>query len=200
MALPKKITELSNVFSSLPGIGPKLSGRLALYLATKGKPTASSLRQLLEEVATEIQLCERCNNVSNEALCEICSDDSRTQSTIFIVEDALDLYNIENTAEYKGLYHVTGGLISPVNGIGPEELFVESLFKRVRHTEPSEIILGLNPTVEGDSTSLYIKHEIEAINPSIRISRLAKGIPVGSDIEFMSSQTLIDSMKARNSF
>lgn len=200
MALPKKITELGNVFSSLPGIGPKLSGRLALYVATKGRNTGNNLSKLLQEVLGQIQLCEQCNNVSTEPLCEICTDESRDQSIIFVVEDALDLYNMENTAEFKGLYHVTGGLISPVNGIGPDELFINSLLKRIQDIKPKELILGLNPTVEGDSTSLYIKQEVEQIDPEIWISRLAKGIPVGSDIEFMSSQTLIDSMKARNSF
>lgn len=184
----------------MPGIGPKLSSRLALYVATKGRSTGNNLSKILQEVLQSIQLCEQCNNVSTHSLCEICTDESRDQSILLVVEDALDLYNMENTGEFHGLYHVTGGLISPINGIGPDELYINTLIRRVRNTKPKEIILGLNPTVEGDSTSLYIKQEVDQLHLEVTVSRLAKGIPVGSDIEFMSSQTLIDSMKLRNSF
>lgn len=200
MALPKEIQNLSELLGFLPGIGPKMSNRLALYLSVSGKSLSRRLSSSLVEVSDKIQLCNQCSNISTTSLCEICSDSTRSHETIIVVEDALDLYNMEYTGEYKGLYQVLGGLISPVNGIGPDDIKIGQLVERLKLNETKEIVLALNPTLEGDSTSLYIKNEVERLGSNIVLSRLAKGLPSGGDIEFASSQTLVDSFISRTGF
>lgn len=198
--LPKEILDLADVFGSLPNIGPKLSARISLYLSVNAKDLASKLSKTLDLVVANISSCKICGNVSNKETCDICNDDFRDSKQLLIIEDSLDLISLDSTGEYKGYYHVLGGVISPINGIGPEELNISSLLSRISKGQFSEVILALNPNLEGDSTSLYIKSVIEDINPSISITRLAKGIPVGGDIEYLSGQTLVDSMKSRVNF
>lgn len=199
MAFPKEIQELSDAFSSLPGIGPKLSHRIALYLSVGGKNLAKKIERDISSMVSRIRLCERCNNVSTNPLCEICVDSNRETTKLIIVEDSMDLYNIESSGAYKGLYHVIGGVISPLNGITPDKLFIQSLFDRVKQDALiSEIIFALNPSVEGESTTIFIKEGLADINQAIEITQLAKGIPFGSDIEFISGQTLRDSLFSRN--
>ncbi len=200
MNTPKEIVNLSDALNSLPGIGPKMSNRLAMYLSVGGKKQAINLANSLVDVSSKIRTCIECGNVTTSEICEICSDDTRKKDIFFVVEDALDLYSIESTKEFHGLYHVLNGVISPINGIGPNDINLDSLFKRISELQPSEIILGLNPNVEGDSTSMYIKAQINKINADVKITRLAKGIPVGSDLEFVSQQTIVDSLKSRAEF
>jgi len=200
MGLPKEVQNLSDLFSSLPSIGPKLSNRLALFLSVNGKSLASKLSHSLDEVVKSIRLCSNCSNITDTDFCEICTDSSRDRSIVIVVEDSLDLYNLEQTGEYKGMYQVLGGLISPINGIGPRDIKIDQLLNRLQDGEIKEIILALNPNLEGDSTGLYIKNEIDKLGLDIKLTRLAKGIPAGSDIEFASSQTLIDSFNSRVSF
>lgn len=196
--IPKEIQYVADLFNSLPGIGPKLSHRLSLYTAVKGKGHADRLAKALLELNEKITLCTNCGNVSISSTCEICSDPKRESNVIMIVEDSLDLFNIEETGEFNGTYHVLQGLISPLNGVSPDELTVSLLLKRVKEVDLVEIILALNPTVEGDSTSMYLQNKILEIKPSLTITRLAKGIPSGSDLEFVSSQTIADSLKRRD--
>jgi recombination protein RecR len=199
MAFPKEIQELSDSFSSLPGIGPKLSNRIALYLSVGGKNLAKKIQTDINDMISRVRLCEVCNNVATEPVCEICSDENRDKGRVVIVEDSMDLYNIESSGAYKGLYHVLGGLISPINGITPDKLFVISLLDRVRRDEGiTEIIFALNPSVEGESTTIFIKDSIAEIRSGIEMTQLAKGIPFGSDIEYISGQTLRDSLFSRN--
>lgn len=198
--LPKEIIELSEAFGSLPNVGPKLSARIALYLSVSAKDLAKKLSNSLEEVINNISKCNICGNVTNKDLCLVCEDDSRDKSIILVVEDSLDLINIEGTKEYRGIYHVLGGVISPINGIGPDDINISSLIKRVEDASIKEVILGLNPNLEGDSTALYLKTQMESVNPALSITRLAKGIPVGGDLEYLSGQTIIDSMKSRINF
>lgn len=200
MALPKELQNLSDLLNFLPSIGPKMSNRLSLYLAVQGKDLSRKISQSLIEVSEKIRLCSNCSNISVGELCEICSDELRNREVIIVVEDSLDLYNIEQTGEYSGLYQVLGGLISPVNGIGPRDIHIDQLVSRMKNDSVNEVILALNPNLEGDSTSLYIKNEIERAEIQVNITRLAKGIPSGGDIEFASSQTLIDSFKSRSGF
>jgi recombination protein RecR len=199
MAFPKEIQELSDSFSSLPGIGPKLSNRIALYLSVGGKNLAQKIQKDISEMISKVRLCQVCNNVATEDVCEICSDENRDKGRIVVVEDSMDLYNIESSGAYKGLYHVIGGLISPINGITPDKLFISSLIERVRRDESiAEIIFALNPSVEGESTTSFIKDSISEIRSGIEMTQLAKGIPFGSDIEYISGQTLRDSLFSRN--
>lgn len=201
MGLPKKLINLSESFSSLPGIGPKLSNRLALYLAVSAKPLARKLEESLGAVAQGLRNCDVCGNITEEESCEICSSTERDRTQIMIVEDSLDLYNIENAEVFNGLYHVIGGLISPINGISPNDLNINNLFDRIKREESlKEIVLALNPTIEGDSTSIYIKNEASKARSDIEFTQLAKGIATGSDIEFTSSKTLVDSVKSRVKF
>lgn len=199
MAFPKEIQELSDSFSSLPGIGPKLSNRIALYLSVGGKNLAKKIQLDVNAMISRVRLCEVCNNVATEPICEICADQNRDKSRVVIVEDSMDLYNIESSGAYKGLYHVLGGLISPINGITPDKLFVSSLLERIRRDDAiTEIIFALNPSVEGESTTIFIKDSIVDIRSGIEMTQLAKGIPFGSDIEYISGQTLRDSLFSRN--
>lgn len=198
MAIPKKIFELSDNFSSLPGIGPKLSNRIALYLAVTNKKLAVSLSRSLEDVVNSIRQCGKCFNVTDIEECEICSDAERNSNTILIVENALDLYSIEDTGVYSGLYHVLNGVISPVNGVGPTDLTINELLSRCKELEVTEVISGLNPNLEGDSTAMFIKEELEKVSSDIVFSRLAKGIPTGGSIEFMSTRTIAESIQSRD--
>lgn len=198
MALPKSILKLSDELSALPGIGPRSAKRVALYLALKNRGLARKLGGSITDVVDSIQSCEICNNVSNEETCDICLSTNRDLTTLVIVEDAIDLDNIETTGTYKGRFHVLGGLISPVNGIGPDDLAINLLMNRLKSDDAiAEIIFALNPTIEGNATSLYIKSEIENMDREIVFTRLATGIPAGGDIEFASSQTLTDSLVSR---
>jgi recombination protein RecR len=198
--LPKEITELADSFGSLPNVGPKLSARIALYLSVNAKDLAKKLSTSLEEVINNIAKCNICGNVTNSDICTICSDERRDNSIVLVVEDSLDLINIENTREFKGVYHVLGGVISPINGIGPDDINITSLISRIENSSIQEVILALNPNLEGDSTSLYIKDQIDGVKQGISVTRLAKGIPVGGDLEYLSGQTIIDSMKSRINF
>lgn len=201
MGLPKQILNLSESFASLPGVGPKLSNRLALYLSVNAKPLAKKLSNSIDDALSSLRQCSVCGNITSDEVCEICSNPARNQSIIMVVEDSLDLYNFESSGTFEGVYHVLGGLISPINGIGVSDLNIQSLFSRARaDKEISEIIFSLNPTIEGDSTSMYIKSEISKLSPNTQFSQLAKGISSGSDIEFISSQTLGESLKSRVKF
>ncbi len=199
MALPKSIINLSDSFSSLPSIGSKLSNKLALYLTITNKSLAKKLYEDISTALEKVKTCKRCFNVTESEFCEICQDSSRNQKRIIIVENSIDLYTLESAGYYDGLYHVLLGVISPINGIGPDELTIDNLVDRVKTEKISEIIFGLNPTLEGDSTSEYIKSLILEVE-GLSISRLAKGIPAGTNIEYVSPQTLIESFKKRDQF
>lgn len=200
MALPKRIVELSERFSSLPGIGPKLSNRIALYLTITNKTLADRMIRSLGSAMDEIGQCKNCFNVTdNGELCHICNDERRDENKLLVVETPLDLYTIEDTSEYNGLYHVLNGLISPVNGIGPDDITINQLVSRLEaNPDISEVIFGLNPTIEGDSTIMYISEEMRKKGVSANLTRLATGIPTGGSIEYMSSQTISDSLKRRD--
>ena len=200
MNFPKEVQRLSDLFSSLPNVGPKLSNRIALYLSINAKELAKRLSAGIDDMIANTIPCKLCGNISNEALCDICKDDSRDKNQIMVVEDPLDLINIESSGEFQGRYHVLNGLVSPINGIGPDDIRIPDLLKRLREESILEIIIALNPTIEGEATGLYIKQEIQKIDQDIRITRLAKGIPVGGDIEYVSGQTIVDSLRSRTSF
>ena len=198
MALPKEIVDLADLLYSLPGIGPKLSQRLSLYLVSRNKNKAKKIANDINLLVDKIKDCTVCGNVSVLDTCNICIDSFRDNSILWVIEDPLDLYNIELSGEYTGVYHVLNGLISPVNGIGPNDLNIGSLLIRLtKDNAINEIILGLNPNVEGESTTMYIVEEIKRIRQDLKITQLAKGLPTGSDLEFISHQTLLESFRRR---
>lgn len=199
MSIPKSIKELSELFSTLPGVGGKLSNRIALYLSISNKSLAKKLSVSINEALENIRLCSVCSNISENELCDICDDDRRDKTLMMVVESPLDLYSIEESAEYDGVYHVLNGVISPVNGVGPDDLSIEQLKTRLREGDFREVIFGLNTNLEGESTTLYIRDELEALEiENLATTRLAKGMPVGSSIEYLSHQTISDSIMRRS--
>ncbi|MEQ9593284.1 MAG: recombination mediator RecR [Cyclobacteriaceae bacterium] len=201
MEYPSKLVEEAvNEVSKLPGIGKKTALRLVLHLIKESEHKTFSLTNALNNLRSGIQFCGQCHNISDEELCAICRSHRRDKSVLCVVEDTRDVMAIENTSQYSGIYHVLGGVISPMNGIGPSELKIESLVQRVAESEGeiSEIILALSPTMEGDTTSFYISKRLKEF--SVKLSTIARGIPIGGDLEFADEITLGRSILGRTSF
>ena len=201
MEFPSKLIEDAvTEVSKLPGIGKKTALRLVLHLLKRDEEQTQTLAQSLTAMRTKVKYCQRCHNLSDNDLCAICANPRRDGSIICVVEDTRDVLAIENTAQYKGLYHVLGGIISPVEGIGPSDLHIESLIHRlannVQADEPvKEIILALSPTMEGDTTAFYLQKKLRPFN--LRISTIARGIPIGGDLEYADEVTLGRSILSR---
>ncbi len=193
-ALP--LTKLVEQFASLPGIGRKTAGRLAFYVLSMSDEEAKAFSDAILEAHEKIHNCEVCQNYTDLPVCNICGDPARDKSTICVVEDAKDVAAFERTREYKGLYHVLHGLISPMDGIGPEQLFIKELLARIGQGDVKEVIMATNPTVEGEATAMYISRLLKPLG--IKVSRLAYGIPVGSDLEYADEVTLYKALENRN--
>ncbi len=193
-ALP--LTKLVEQFASLPGIGRKTAGRLAFHVLSMSDAEAKAFSDAILEAHDKIHNCEVCQNYTDLPVCNICGDPARDKSTICVVEDAKDVVAFERTREYKGLYHVLHGLISPMDGIGPEQLFIKELLARIGQGEVKEVIMATNPTVEGEATAMYISRLLKPLG--IKVSRLAYGIPVGSDLEYADEVTLYKALENRN--
>jgi recombination protein RecR len=195
----KLIEEAVHQVSRLPGIGKKTALRLVLHLIKEKEEATVSLASALTRLREGIRFCERCHNISDTPVCSICSGTKRDRSLICVVEGISDVMAIENTAQYHGLYHVLGGIISPVQGVGPNELHVESLLARIRASvEVKEIILALSPTLEGDTTAFYLHKRMKDL--AVKITVIARGIPVGGDLEYTDEITLGRSITARSLF
>lgn len=186
----KLIEEAVNEISKLPGIGKKTALRLVLFLLKEEEASTHSLSSALINLRQKIRYCNVCNNISDTPVCGICSSHRRDQSVICVVEDIPDVLAIENTSQYQGVYHVLGGVISPIEGIGPGNLHIDSLIQRVQQAngEVKEIILALSATMEGDTTSFYITRKLD--NPALKISTIARGVPVGGELEYTDEITL----------
>ncbi|MFC1671090.1 recombination mediator RecR [Spirochaetota bacterium] len=191
----KYLESLVKEFSKLPGIGVKTASRLAFHMLDLASGEVEKLARSMIELKENIKHCLKCGGISDEDICTICSDDSRDSATICVVEHARDILTIENTGEYKGIYHVLMGVISPLDGIGPEDLNIASLIDRCKENKVGEVILAIGPRIEGDATSLYLARILEEL--SINVSRIAHGLPVGSDLEFADSATIIKSIEGR---
>jgi recombination protein RecR len=191
------LEEAVNQISKLPGIGKKTALRLALFLIREPASQARQLTDAISNLRANIQICRICFNISDEEVCSICKSPRRDRSVVCVVEDMRDVMAIENTAQFQGLYHVLGGVISPVNGIGPGDLRIESLVTRVAASgsELKEVILALSPTMEGDTTAFYIHKKLAEFK--IRVSSIARGVPVGGDLEYADEITLGRSILAR---
>lgn len=193
----KLIEEAVNEVSKLPGIGKKTALRLVLHLVKENEVRTTSLTDALIRLRANIKFCCSCHNISDEDQCAICRNPRRDGQMICVVEEGKDVIAIENTAQYKGLYHVLGGVISPIQGVGPSELHIESLVQRLTASngDVAEIILALSPTLEGDTTSFYIHKKLKDF--PLKITSIARGIPVGSDLEYTDEITLGRSITAR---
>lgn len=201
MDFPSKlIEEAVSQVSKLPGIGKKTALRLVLHLIKEKKETTFALTEALSTLRDNIRFCKQCHNISDAELCGICTSHRRDTSLLCVVEDTKDVMAIENTAQYNGLYHVLGGVISPINGIGPSELKIDSLVARLgaRPLEIKEVILALSPTMEGDTTSFYIHRRIKEF--SIKVTVISRGIAIGGDLEYADEITLGRSISARTLF
>jgi len=195
--LPKPFTDLIQYFSSLPSVGPKMAERLVLHLFKRSPEDITSFAKALESLAT-LQSCARCHNVSDQELCAVCRDTKRDGSVIAVVEDALDAIAIERAHIFEGKYHVLGGLLETgKNGSdNAQELTIEHLTKRIEDESLQEIRIATNPTSEGDLTALYLRRKLSEF-PTLKISRIARGIATGGDIEYADEQTLAGAMKNR---
>lgn len=186
--------------SKLPGIGKKTALRLVLYLLKEPEQSTVALADALTELRSKIKYCSICHNISDEDICNICKSQKRDRSLICIVEDTRDVLAIENTSQYTGLYHVLGGVISPIEGTGPAELTIEQLLQRLtdQKDEVKEIIFALSPTMEGDTTAFYLTKKLKPFN--LNISTIARGIPIGGELEYTDEVTLGRSIITRTRY
>ena len=192
--LERAVTELSR----LPGIGRKTALRLALHLLRQDEQISVDLGSSIIDLRKGVVYCKKCHNISQSELCPICSDKSRDTSIVCVVESVKDVMSFENTRQYRGLYHVLGGLISPIDGVGPESLEIQSLVDRVKSGEVNEIILALSATMEGDTTCFYIYKQLMPYD--VKITQIARGVSVGNEIEYTDEVTLGRSLLSRTLF
>jgi recombination protein RecR len=193
--LPQPVQRLINELSRLPGIGPKSAARLTFYLLRAADDQALDLAQALQDLKERTRFCSVCFNITEEDPCLICADPSRDQTVLCVVEEPLDVLAIERSRAYNGRYHVLHGAISPVEGVGPEDLRVAELVARVEQGDFRELILATNPTLEGESTALYIQRRLA--REGLRLTRLARGLPVGGDLEYTDEITLGRALEGR---
>ena len=197
-ALPRPVARVIDELGRLPGIGPKTASRLAFHLLRMPDEQALALAEALRGLAEGVVHCQRCYNIAEESPCAVCANPTRDEHTICVVEEPLDVLAIERTGGYKGLYHVLHGAISPVDGISPADLRIDELLTRLASGTVSEIILATNPSLEGDATAMYIERAIRARLPELRLTRLARGLPVGGDIEYADEMTLARAVEGRS--
>jgi recombination protein RecR len=195
--LARPVADLIEAFSRLPGIGPKTASRLTFYLLREPEEFALGLAEALQALRVGTVLCERCFNVAEHSPCPICADSGRDPSVICVVEEPLDVLAVERTGAFRGQYHVLHGALSPIDGIYPEKLRIVELVERVHEMKPREIILATNPSLEGENTAAYIHQQL--IQLGIRVTRLARGLPVGGDLEYTDEVTLARALEGRRS-
>ncbi|PIX33288.1 MAG: recombination protein RecR [Candidatus Infernicultor aquiphilus] len=191
----KPLARLIDEFSKMPGIGPKTAQKLAFYILKNSSERVASLAKAILEAKEKVKHCSICGNITDQEVCEICQNINRDKSIICVVEKVRDLIAIENTGEYKGLYHVLEGAISPLDGIEPENLKIDSLLKRLKTEKIKEIILATNPNIEGEVTASYLNRLIEPLN--IKVTRIAYGVPIGGSLEFADEVTLTQALMGR---
>lgn len=191
----KLLEEAIQAFASLPGIGKKTALRLTLHLINQDKTVTEQFTSAIANMRNNIQRCSICYNISDQKICSICSDLRRDRSTICVVESIRDVMAIEDTGQFRGLYHVLGGVISPIEGIGPTDLYIDALVERCGQEELKEIIMAISPTIEGDTTIFYISKKLKAVE--VKISTIARGISFGGELEYADELTLGRSIISR---
>lgn len=195
-AIPEPVTRLIEAFSRLPGVGPKTASRLTFFLLRSPDAVTAELAEALAQLKSQTRFCSTCFNITVDDPCGICSDPERDHTVIAVVEEPLDVLAFERAGGHGGVYHVLHGAISPVNGIGPDDLRIKELRQRVDKNEVAEVIIATNPGLEGDATAMYIKRELG--EKSVKLTRLARGLPVGSDIEYADAVTLMRALQGRS--
>ena len=199
--IPEPVTRLIDNFARLPGVGPKTASRLAYFLLRAPDDVSSALAESIGELKAKTQLCSVCYNITEEDPCPICGDTSRDPSIIAVVEEPLDVLALERTNSFRGRYHVLHGVISPREGIGPDQLKIRELVRRVKQGDVRELIISTNPGMEGDATAMYIKSELAKSDSAsvrdINLTRLARGLPTGADLEYADSVTVMRALQGR---
>lgn len=199
--LPQPIERLISFFERLPGIGPKTAARLVFYLLQTPKSYLIDFARALVDIKEKVTICSVCFNIDDQDPCRICADPDRKKSIVCVVERALDILAIEKTGKFPGVYHVLGGVINPLEQIGPDQLHIKSLIDRLKpEGKVSEVIIATNPTMEGEATALYLKREIAKINKKVSISRIGHGLPMGADLDYADPGTLMEALKGRQKF
>jgi len=198
-ALPRPILELIESFAKLPGIGPKSASRLALHLLKQPDEELSHFGEQIKTLRSQLTTCDICQNIASGSPCDICRDKARDQALLCIVEDPLDVVALEKSGHFRGRYHVLHGVLSPIDGVGPEQIKLRELETRFAKDKINEVILATNPTIEGEATALYIRRRLEKYS-SIKVTRLAHGLPVGADLEYADEVTLARALDGRQSF
>lgn len=196
MILPSPLLEKAvNEFARLPGIGKKTALRLVLHLLTRDACEVTRFSESIDQMRKQLAFCSRCHNISDQTICSICNNRARKQELICVVENIRDVIAIENTQQFNGVYHVLGGIISPLDGVGPDQLNIHSLIERVGTEHPSEIIFALNATIQGDTTIYYISKKLE--QHPVKITTIARGIAFGGELEYADELTLAKSISNR---
>ncbi len=198
--LPRSVQNLIDEFSKLPGVGPKTAARLVFYLLSKPVSDISNLGKAVLGLTENLRHCDRCFNIAEHETCHICSNERRDQSVIAVVEEPLDVIALEKSAVFSGVYHVLGGSISPISGVGPDDLRINQLLLRLKNGETKEIILATNPDLEGEATASFIKDKVNADFGEIIVTRIARGLPVGGDLEYADEVTLKRSLEGRREY
>lgn len=198
MKLPPVLEDLIDSFQKLPGIGPKTAQRLSFYLLNAPQAYLDDFARSLQNLKTEVSLCPVCRNITAGGLCQICLDPNRDKTTIMVVEHPLDLIAFEKMGKYRGLYHVLHGRISPLENIGPDEIFIPQLLKRLETEDIKELILAMNPNMEGEATAMYLAKEIRKVKGDlVKLTRLGMGVPTGADLEYADDLTLSQALEGR---
>ncbi|HET7142399.1 MAG TPA: recombination mediator RecR [Anaerolineales bacterium] len=197
MLLPESIQSLVTALERLPGIGPKSASRLAFYLLRASEDVAQDLSSALANLKANTAFCQECFNITEAGreLCEVCDSSKRESSLICVVEEALDVLALERTGGFHGKYHVLQGVLSPIEGIGPDDLKIKQLIERVARGGVKEVILATNPSMEGDTTAMYLSQQLEPMG--VKVTRLARGLPVGGDLEYADQNTLLRALSGR---
>jgi recombination protein RecR len=196
--IPESVTALIDEFAKLPGIGPRTAERLTFYLLRRDGDHETRLGQALLQLRAGLSICTQCHNYSDSETCVICRNDQRNHRIITVVEEPLDVVAVEKTGLYEGVYHVLGGVMSPIDGIGPDQLEIASLLGRVAADNIQEVVLATNPSTEGEATALYIRKQLQ--DSDTKVTRLARGLPVGGDLEYADQITLGRALQERQAF
>ena len=210
--LPKSIQNLIHELSKLPGIGERTASRLTFYLLSQPESEVGGLGEAIQKLKIDLKNCQTCFNITESAECIVCGDARRDREKICVVESPLDVMALERSGSFRGLYHVLGGAISPIEGIGPDELRITELLKRLSYpqggldkdaqsgTTVKEVILATNPTMEGEATAMYLNKKIKKISPELKVTRIARGLPVGGDLEYADEVTLSRALEGRKNY
>ena len=198
MDYPAPVERLIDELRKLPGIGPKSAQRIAFHLMRGSRDDATRLSEAVGTLLEHIRTCATCNAITDQEICALCSDPTRTAKTLCVVEEPHDLLAVEKTRDFRGRYHVLHGALSPLQGMGPDELRIEGLLDRVREGEATEVILATSPTVEGEATAVYLARLLKPLG--VRVTRIAMGVPVGSDLEWADEVTMSKALEGRREY